>query len=342
MVSKRTSRCENGNGQNLQGYFLSDGFTAILLDGDELGEIYPVWNWAKLPGVTVPQKKEIPRTPGFGKTRGQTLFVGGVSDGVHGVSVYDYHDREYGVLTSAKKYWFFTGSEIVCLGCGIESEASEEIVTTINQCRLSGRISKGFRGSDLKWVWHHRIGYYLPTSQKEVVVQGVNQSGSWWSIDSAMSKDIVTEEVFSMWIEHGVKPSKGSYAYVVVPNVSVESMEGYGSEVEIIRNDEEVQAVRQVKLDVWGIVFYSSGTLRHGEVELTVDVGCAILLGGVGSSEVRFDISDPSQISSEVNVKFRSSHVRESEFSVKLPDGPYAGSSARHVFNRRMFCHLVR
>ena len=55
MVSNRTMRCEYGNGENLKTYFMSDGCTNIVVDGNEYANIFPVWNWTRIPGVTAPQ-----------------------------------------------------------------------------------------------------------------------------------------------------------------------------------------------------------------------------------------------------------------------------------------------
>lgn len=41
MASTRTARCEYGNGENLKTYFMSDGCTNIVVDGDEYAEIFP-------------------------------------------------------------------------------------------------------------------------------------------------------------------------------------------------------------------------------------------------------------------------------------------------------------
>ena len=87
MVSNRTMRCEYGNGENLKTYFMSDGCTNIVTEGDEYARIFPVWNWNRIPGVTAPQLDTIPRTVIDWQTKGTSVFAGGVSDSLYGVSV---------------------------------------------------------------------------------------------------------------------------------------------------------------------------------------------------------------------------------------------------------------
>lgn len=107
MVSNRTIRCEYGNGENLKTYFMSDGCTNIVMRGDEYDGIFPVWNWARIPGVTAPQFKEIPKAKSDWQQLGTSTFAGGVSDSIYGVTAYSYSDSYKDINTSANKSWFF-------------------------------------------------------------------------------------------------------------------------------------------------------------------------------------------------------------------------------------------
>ena len=120
-VSTRTMRCEYGNGENLKTYFMSDGCTNIVTQGNEYTNIFPAWNWRRIPGTTAPQLDTIPMAASDWQTRGTSTFAGGVSDSIYGVSAYAYMDNYAGVNTGAKKAWFFFDNEVVCLGSGINS-----------------------------------------------------------------------------------------------------------------------------------------------------------------------------------------------------------------------------
>ena len=58
MSSERVKAAEALNNENLKGYYVGDGATYIMVDGNEYDNIFPVWNWRKLPGVTCYQSTE--------------------------------------------------------------------------------------------------------------------------------------------------------------------------------------------------------------------------------------------------------------------------------------------
>lgn len=190
-VSVRTKRTETGNGENLYGQFLADGATNIQQRGNEYYNIMPVWEWDKIPGITCRDYSDnLPAKIEWGEA-GSTDFVGGVSDGKYGCSVYE---MNYNAV-NAKKAWFFFDKEIVCLGAGINSLAEENISTTLNQCWLNGKVStnagkieseENIKSDNLSWVWHDRIGYYFLENTK-AVLSTVNQKGSWKYINKGYS-----------------------------------------------------------------------------------------------------------------------------------------------------------
>jgi len=80
--STRTIAAEVNNGENWLGYYLGDGVNFIYRRGDEYENIFPVWDWCRLPGVTSrladePPKIAAPQQPKFGSLSGTTEFVGG-------------------------------------------------------------------------------------------------------------------------------------------------------------------------------------------------------------------------------------------------------------------------
>jgi hypothetical protein len=118
------------NTENLYGYYLPFGLTYIYRRGDEYKDIFPVWDWARLPGVTSPHHA----FSSSGRSSQQTSFVGGVSDGTYGVSTMDLDVKD----TQAKKSWFWFDREWIALGTGIQSTNEHPIVTGINQTLLKG------------------------------------------------------------------------------------------------------------------------------------------------------------------------------------------------------------
>ena len=344
MVSNRTMRCEYGNGENLKTYFMSDGCTNIVTEGDEYARIFPVWNWNRIPGVTAPQLDTIPRTVIDWQTKGTSVFAGGVSDSLYGVSVYSYLDTYADINTAAKKSWFFFDDEIICLGAGINSTAGVPVCTTINQCLLSKKeviLSQSKKQSMVKegdfvydspeWVLHNGIGYVFPAGGNLFLSKKI-QTGSWYSINHTESKNEQQQEVFTLGFNHGCNPRNATYAYIVVPGIhSARKMNHYRkSPVEILANTDSMQIVRHTKLGIWQMVFYKEGTFRSGELSVSVDKACALMIkdGHCGNAELH--IADPGQTQSCIKVELLIPEI-SSERKTVLCDfrntGIYAGAS---------------
>lgn len=111
-VGNRHSTERNGN-------FVSDGSNAIVKTGDEYFNIFPAWNWTRIPGTTAPQMPDVQLGKNAWELRGTSQFAGGVSDSLHGATTYYYNDTHGSIHTQARKVWFFFDHEVVCLGAGI-------------------------------------------------------------------------------------------------------------------------------------------------------------------------------------------------------------------------------
>ena len=345
MTSNRTYRNENGNGENLKGYFLVDGATTIAVDGDEYVDIFPTWDWTKIPGATAPQKASIPQPDPWG-SYGVSTFAGGVTDSAYGASAYALNDQAYGINTAAKKAWFFLGREVVCLGAGIQSSAAEQINTTVNQCLLKGAVTASFDGtttaataegsyaySGAGWIHHNKVGYIFPQGGS-LTLKAQSQSGSWSDINSAYSGS-VTKSVLTLWLSHGVKPSGGSYAYIVLPNVGVDGVKSYStSAVEILANTDSVQAVRHVAQGMVQAIFYRAASLAAGGLTLRADNACAVMLKDAATASVTVHVADPSQSAATLKLRLSSAALPdEKELDCALPAPPYCGASARFTIN---------
>lgn len=315
-VSTRTMRCEYGNGENLKTYFMSDGCTNIVTQGDEYAQIFPVWNWTGIPGVTAPQLDTIPKAISDWQTKGTSTFAGGVSDSLYGVSVYAYHDTYADVNTGAKKAWFFFDDEVVCLGAGIHSTSRAPIYTTINQCLLSkapitvsqkkkaSTVATGkFAFQSPDWVLHKGIGYVFPQGG-EVFLNNQTQTGSWYDINQTEPKGIQQQEVFTLGFNQGVAPKGGTYAYIIVPGMdSAEKMKRYASDdIEILANTDAMQIVKHKKLGIWQMVFYQGGTFSHKEIRVKVDKACTLMFKEIQNAHGEFHIADPAQTQSRIQV----------------------------------------
>ena len=82
---------------------MSDGANYLYLTGDEYRNIFPVWDWTKIPGTTAIQDTLYTGEQNTIAARGTTVFDGGVSDGKYGLGAMD---LARGKLV-AKNAWFF-------------------------------------------------------------------------------------------------------------------------------------------------------------------------------------------------------------------------------------------
>ena len=355
MNSRRTARTEiNVNRENLKGYFLSDGVCFLMRRGDEYHDIQPVWDWRRLPGTTgretndpLPYGRSVPRT-------GRTAFVGGVSDGQTGVATMDY-DRD-GVR--AHKAWFFLPDGWVALGSGIRGATPDPVTTSINQCLLAsevlllrggqvaalagerGRAADPWRGGDLEGVHHDGVAYYLLTPQ-QTVVRAAPQSGTWTSIqERAPDTGLVTQDVFSLWIDHGARPESAGYAYRVVPGLPAGDLAAYPSRapVTIVANERLLQAIAYAQANASPLiqaVFYAAGRLElDAGRAIETDAPCLLMLR-CHEDGVTLSVADPTQARRRIQIQIAGQYAGpdctydpDREVSVIAVDLPAYGAPA--------------
>ena len=331
LSSQRVIGAERVNSENLLGYHLGSGATFLYRTGHEYDDIFPVWDWCRLPGVTCAQTDgKLPSLTS--KTSSiDSVFVGGVSDGIYGAAAADYN-RD-GLI--GKKGWFFFDGQMVCLGTGFATDADQRVSTSVNQCLLNGDVTVGDEkgGSklpmghsehlNLRWVHHDGIGYVFPEAMKIDIRSGA-QTGKWKDVFSAGSQEVIAKDVFSLGIEHGAKPQNARYSYVVLPGTSAAQVQAFAQtpEVEILSNSPNIQAVRGLRGMLTLAVFYQPGQLNYANGRnITVNEPCLMMIRN-SAQETRLTIADPTQKLKEVCVSLDGKPVH-----IPLPQGPYAGSS---------------
>ncbi|MEL4308306.1 polysaccharide lyase 8 family protein [Joostella sp. CR20] len=336
-ASTRTSKSETGNGESLKSHFVADGATCIRVDGDEYYNIFPIWEWNKIPGVTAPETSQFPKRKHW-EDKGTSTFTGAVTDSIYGVTTYVLNEYN----TSAKKGWFFFKDEVVCLGAGITSTAEEPILTTINQSLLDGTVSISSEekisnlGKNEKldlnavdWIFHDKIAYFFP-EEEHVTISNKAQSGSWASITKTGDKSLISEEVFTSYISHGKKPNNQSYAYIVAPGLTTISEVKMFDEddLQILQNTEKLQAVYKKSEGVYQIIFYEAGTFKDKSVKISVDAPCVMLVKGSSSETIKISVADPSQLKSTLNIQAKFPKLKgKIEKEIIFPQGNYKGSS---------------
>ena len=341
------------NGEGLLNHHLGDGANYVYTKGTEYYDIFPVWDWQKIPGTTVLQKPALDTGKNIQK-KGLMSWVGGVTDGRYGAAVFDFKSPQDG--TVAKKSWFFFDDQYVCLGNSIKSDSSYPVVTTLNQCLLNGAVTamaaeqkqilqKGSRVlQKAQWLHHDNIGYYFP-QPVNINISNTVQTGSWYDIthQSATSKQQVSKDVFKLWIDHGRQPSNSSYQYIVIPGATVQQFENIIRQrsVEILQNTATMQAVADKKSNIVQAFFYKPATLNTGKLQITAQSPMALMLQLKNGIIEKITVSDPghdlTELRFSVNTRIQKNtnnfnavwdaKNKLTNISVKMPSAPFAGQS---------------
>lgn len=328
MVSDRTYRSEELRGENKKGYFVSDGSTAIMMTGNEYKDIFPIWDYNKIPGTTAVQNT-LPSMDGIWTHKGESDFVGGVGDGKIGASAYKMHNKADGIDLSATKSWFFFGKEVVCLGANISTPMEEPVATTLNQCIYNGPVTVSHNGqcetidpgttkiiTNPEWVLHDNICYFL-TDVESITVSIEKRTGNWKDINPSQKDLSTSNTVFTASINHGTQPKDGKYCYIIVPEISSEkSAEHYNTEVlNIISNTNELQAVSHLGLKKTFAIFYEAGRFTSGNLEVSASQPCIVM---VDEKAKMLRVSDPSHRQEALTVSIKAGNKAAKDYNFDL------------------------
>lgn len=291
MSSTRVVGNESGNGEAESGYHLGHGAVCVMRDGAEFRDLFPLWDWRRVPGVTCPYTPEIPLPlDTWGRTAfGTTDFAGGTSDGVDGCCAM--HLARGGV--SARKAWFFMGDVVVCLGAAITADdASHPVNTSIAQARGRGTISRGER--DGYQVIHHDGLAYLVPAQTPVHATLSPRTGSWRQVDRFHgSTEPFTEPVFSLWIDHGQNVVNASYEYHIAAASTVADAMAVRLP-HVICNESDAQAVVSSDGTLLQMVVYTAGSVPIGGGVVDVDGPCALQIRRLAPTRYRITAGNPT------------------------------------------------
>lgn len=339
-VSTRSYRNENGNDENTAGYFLADGAYSITTGGMEYYNIFPAWDFAMIPGTTVPHRSEIPRPQPWG-TYGQSAFAGGLTTGRTGITAYSYRDSDFGLDARANKSYFMLPGRIVCLGSGITSGCADEVRTTLNQCRAEGGIwllrgeeYEKFTGGSLDLspavtgVYHGHVGYLFCDGNPHRL-SALEQTGRWTDINlRETNSDPVSQRVFTLYECHGVRPENEAYSYILVPGInSAEELARMDlSGIQILSRTRSVHAVEADGMIY--AVFFEPGSLTSGSLSVEADAPCALAITAEGVY-----ISNPDQTAGQIHIAIRHGDGAQS-YSLQLAAGhsPLAGKTIFYPF----------
>ena len=359
-ASTRMKKAEFMNGENSKGYFLADGATEILRDGSEYMNIFPVWDWSKIPGVTAVQVSGSSFPATDNDEKGGSPFVGGVSDGNNAVTAVTLHNTKPATALDARKAYFNFSAGLMALGNGITSKLSAEVVTSLNQTLLKGDViySDGTIETmapnttnavpNVSWVLHNGMGYIFSVPQT-VTISNKTQTGKWSDINTDQSTKIVSADVFGLYQSHGKTPTNAGYSYTVLPNTTQNDIQAYVSAPGMVEvaNSSTVSAVWSNDDQALGVVFWNSGAVTVDASvtgmakDLTVSANrpCVLLITGandVWTVSAANPANEAMNLNLTVNRNWNGYGAAYTDgvtaITINLPDGILAGSTGSLMF----------
>ena len=246
LQSPRTYPSECILGQNLKHEHLGQGVLNLYrTDYNDYVGVFAILDWQAINGITV--EHDIPIVNCTGSSyyyHSSRRFVGGVSDDQYGLAVMDTVSHNL----TAQRSWHFYDDAIIALATNLTLNASTTPWTALASRLLpTGRITVGFfnstivtlndgnfsfpyiqnKTSNVQWIHigESNIGYLLQLQQQyhSLGVQVGNRTGDYITISPFEER--VTARMVTLYIDHGRGPfSNLDYNYMILPNISVESM----------------------------------------------------------------------------------------------------------------------
>ena len=315
----RTHSYEITNSENKRGYYTAAG--ALYLYNDDLlqysEDYWATANWFRVPGTTCFTDT------GIKENSKSDNFAGGTDmDDTYGVSGMIYIPRGEGNTPTgleARKSYFMFDDEVVALGTA-GSEMDKGVETIVENRRLAGEGTNTFtiNGESVltdaprEWApWNSYtaqyahltgnvegadIGYYFPGGA-DIQASRYIRTGNWKDInDKYYTTDEKSGNYLGIRFNHGAKPTLGedTYAYALLPNMTEEETKAYNDnpDIEVIKNDDKAQAVKEKTLNMTGAVFFTDSDAVAGPLQSNKKATVMIKEGADGLLDV--SVSDPT------------------------------------------------
>ncbi|MBD0380906.1 polysaccharide lyase family 8 super-sandwich domain-containing protein [Paenibacillus sedimenti] len=305
---------EQINAENLHGWHYGQGATYLYNHDIEAydQEYHPTVNAYRLAGTTAQANKNSNFNPN------QSKWAGGADLGEFGAAGMELKpDAE---SLQAKKSWFMFDNEIVALGSNISAAGGLVVETTVENRKLNAAgnnaltVNGTAKPTALGWSetmtgvnWAHLggtasagadIGYYFPTAS---TLKGTRaeRSGKWFDINqnsgiTGNPQQIYKRNYLTLWFDHGLNPTAGSYAYALLPNMSGTQVGSYASapQFTILEQSADAHGVRETDLDITAVNFWKDAVKSVGIVTSNKKASVVVK---ENMDDLEIAIADPTQ-----------------------------------------------
>lgn len=260
MQSSRTLRCECVNGENAQGLHLADGATYMYRTGLEYAEIFPEWDWERVPGTTV-KAGAVKLSCATVQGSSTNAFTGGASDGTVGTAVQDFTAPLSAGLSLRRHVTFFADAvahavrNVTSFPTAAVPGDALPVYTAVDSRALDvsgGGVWVGgvgapgatllaqpgeydyAPGGGVGWLWHNGSGYVwdsllpgggdpaAPSVAPLHVSLAPHATGSWAAIGQEGAYGNTSVPLLAMWFTHPPGTAHGgAVGYTVVPDVAL-------------------------------------------------------------------------------------------------------------------------
>ncbi|MCD2518396.1 DNRLRE domain-containing protein [Massilia sp. G4R7] len=322
MFSRRMSSFENGNGENLKGWWSGAGMTS-LYNADALqyaGDYWATVDMWRLAGITTDHSGSGTPVPWkfYGNIR---AGVGGAElGGQFATAAMEFHTQNLSATTlGGKKAWFYFGDKMVATGAAISSTSGAAVETIVENRKLNAdgsnvlTVDGEVQDAALGWSaalpqvsWAHLagtvagadIGYVFPTAPTVGALRE-RRSGRWSQVHAAGNTAEVADNYLSLALGHGVDPANASYAYIVLPGRSAAETAAFAADsgISILENSAGGAAVKDAAQGVTGLVFWNDGSKTisaGGQPLVTSDKKAVVMLKQAGT-DLQVSVADPTQ-----------------------------------------------
>ena len=341
MSSPRVTGSEAGNGDNLKGFYLADGATYTYVNGDEYNNIFPVWDWRKIPGTTTYSTTLPLKQLDWGGYNNNNAFVGNVNNGNIGLTAM--HFNREGI--DARKAWICTNNFVICLGAGITADSGCVVTTTIEQSLkksnpmyLNGvkweNINyKEWKNSNNQRFFYNNTGYIVLSNNNGYAITE-EKTGDWHYIMNTYPKGTIDKkDVFTLYIDHGIDPKDANYQYLIIPASNSNSVKEFNLEtVKILHNDKNIQVIDLPDDRTTFIAAYTPSeiVLPNNISFQNIEPGLFII-NYTPDNKLNIHLSDPTQLLKTISFKINGKTI-----TATLPSNDKKGSTLTMNINKNL------
>ncbi|MFG1948202.1 polysaccharide lyase 8 family protein [Nonomuraea sp. NPDC048826] len=280
MSSDRIAHYEHGNGENLRGWHTGSGMLYWWGEGHDAHYADGFWatvDPGRLPGTTVSARRP---PDGAGAAWGGACppfrWVGGATDGRH--ATVGQHLRGLESTVEAFKSWFFLDDAVVCLGAGITGRDGAPVETVVDNRRSAALLTVAEEAG-----WAHLAGHGGYVVRDGGVLRHLREHRA----GGGMTRPYVT-----LWLGHGLDPDDARYAYVLLPNATLEATRARAADpgwLRVLANTASQQGVHVPSAGVTAVNFWQPGSVGP----LSASGPCAVLVVEHDDGSATVTVSDP-------------------------------------------------